>query len=829
MRRKKLFSLLTILTLLISLTIAVPIAQGDGPEDFSLPEKQELPYPNLGSHLNQLAASVEDGSLSAQQAAAESPIHSAGSVAVTIHLSGNVDNVVDFLVINGGDPRNVGEDYIEAYVPVTLLGQLSEQPGVIRVREIIPPEPAYGNLTSQGVQTHLAEHWHDAGYRGQDIKVGIIDTGFEGFSALIGQELPSAPVAARCYTDFGTPSQSLTDCEGGVGSLSPSVHGTAVAETVIDIAPEVSLYISNPRTYGDLQSTVEWMAIEGVSVINHSVVWDFDGPGDGTSPNSYSPLNTVNQAVEEGIIWVNAAGNSATETWFSESPSIYTSSISNVDFVAFDGSDDITNGLRGLGENVRVQLRWDDSWDGASSDLDLRLFDYTLNEYVAFSEDFQTGESGHVPTELLVHQLIYDRLYGIVVIHRSGSVPDWVQVTMRGNVSSGRIEHYTVEGSISNPGESDNLGMLAVGATHYWDTQAIANYSSQGPTPDGRFKPDIVGTACGKTASYELYLRGGQDCWFSGTSQAAPHVAGLAALVRQNFPNYTPQQVAQFLKDYAEERGDPGVDNTWGNGFALLPPPDTGPAPAGCEAGGIAADGSPVSGSWGADCESAVRDGRYARYYQFTLTEGADITVRLQSDDAETVLYLREGAGATSGDHIGFNEGESPDYKRAVIERNLGAGTYTVEATTYDAGETGSFTLTVSGAGGTGGPAPSGCEAAGIAADGSPVSGSWGADCESAVRDGRYARYYQFTLTEGADITVRLQSDDAETVLYLREGAGATSGDHIGFNEGESPDYKRAVIERNLGAGTYTVEATTYDAGETGSFTLTVSGAGGTG
>ena len=55
-------------------------------------------------------------------------------VAVSIYLSGHVDDVVAFLEDNGGDPRNVGEDYIEAYVPVGLLGELSEQPGVLRVR-----------------------------------------------------------------------------------------------------------------------------------------------------------------------------------------------------------------------------------------------------------------------------------------------------------------------------------------------------------------------------------------------------------------------------------------------------------------------------------------------------------------------------------------------------------------------------------------------------------------------------------------------------------------------------------------------------------------------
>ena len=108
----------------------------------TLPEKPELKYPNLGSSLDHMVASVEEGGLSAKEAAEDAPVHQEASVAVTIYLSGNVDEVVKFLEDNGGSTRNVGEDYIEAYVPVSLLGQVSEQPGVIRVREIAPAEPA---------------------------------------------------------------------------------------------------------------------------------------------------------------------------------------------------------------------------------------------------------------------------------------------------------------------------------------------------------------------------------------------------------------------------------------------------------------------------------------------------------------------------------------------------------------------------------------------------------------------------------------------------------------------------------------------------------------
>ena len=85
--------------------------------------------------------SVETGETTAEQAAGGAAVYNGAPVAVTIYLSGNVDEVVAFLEENGGDPRNAGEDYVEAYVPVTLLGLASEQPGVIRVREIIPPNP----------------------------------------------------------------------------------------------------------------------------------------------------------------------------------------------------------------------------------------------------------------------------------------------------------------------------------------------------------------------------------------------------------------------------------------------------------------------------------------------------------------------------------------------------------------------------------------------------------------------------------------------------------------------------------------------------------------
>ena len=197
---------------------------------------------------------------------------------------------------------------------------------------------------------------------------------------------------------------------------------------------------------------------------------------------------------------------------------------------------------------------------------------------MASSEDLQFGGLGDDPHEYLrleVHPspVLSEGRYYVAVSHELGDAPEWLQLRVR---FFGSLENPTESGSIGNPGESANPGMLAVGATHYWDARTIASYSSRGPTPDGRVKPDIVGTACAAVASYppETNQDGTITCWFPGTSQASPHVAGLAALVSQRFPDYTPAQVASYLKNHAEERGDPGTDNTWGHGFARLPSPD---------------------------------------------------------------------------------------------------------------------------------------------------------------------------------------------------------------------------------------------------------------
>ena len=830
-------SLATAIVFVLVITVAATMsaASADGGDDEVISvEKSEQQYPNLGSQLNYIVSNVREGQMSAGDAAGDAALFDGESVAVTIDLWGHVDEVVAFLEEFGGDPRNVGEDYIEAYVPVTLLGSLSQQPGVDRVRQIIPPQPAQlsQQIIGDGPELHGSQAWNAAGYSGQGVKVGVIDLSFRGVTTLLGTELP-ATIIARCYEDVGLFTSDLNDCEPsgeapdpprGCPPVTPSPggHGTIVAESLLDMAPGVTLYVADPYSRGDLLETVEWMASEGVQVINYSVGYVFDGPGDGTSPSSLSPLNTVDRAVENDILWVNSAGNSADGTWFGD----YSDSDGDL-FLDFGGSiEEVIEVPVYECERHVVQLRWEDSWTAARTDLDLHLYNKVTNEIVFSSDDLQTGATGHEPWEAFAFTLPFrSNTYGIKVNHYSGEIPDWIQVT---GWTVFPIEPHTLAGSVNNPSESANLGLLAVGAAPWYKVDIIEPYSSRGPTPDGRTKPEIVAVDCGETALRSY--RPNTNRAFCGTSQSAPHVSGMAALVRQRFPEYSAQQTATYLKVRSEERG-PVPNNTWGYGFAQLPPQDALPSASGAaiiegidDCGETISGDGATPGTWTSACRSSEAGRGYARYYSFTLDQESQVTIDLESD-LDTYLYVRRGDARAGGFLY-----ENDDVDRlggdfdSQISETLAAGSYTIEATTFGAGQLGSFTLAISGldepttAPGTGDD----CGET-ISGDGA-TPGTWTSACRSSEAGRGYARYYSFTLDQESQVTIDLESD-LDTYLYVRRGDARAGGFLY-----ENDDVDRlggdfdSQISETLAAGSYTIEATTFGAGQLGSFTLAISG-----
>ena len=226
---------------------------------------------------------------------------------------------------------------------------------------------------------------------------------------------------------------------------------------------------------------------------------------------------------------------------------------------------------------------------------------------------------------------------------------------------------------------------------------------------------------------------------------------------------------------------------------------------------------------WASGCESEARTGSYARFYTFTLDGESEVTIALTSETqgVDPYLYLRSGT-AQSGSHLYENDDHEGSTSVSQIQETLSAGTYTIEATTYNAGEAGNFFMTVSGADGGGtAPVPDSVCRQTLPAD--SFASRWASGCESEARTGSYARFYTFTLDGESEVTITLEAvDDVDTYLYLRSGT-AQSGSHLYDNDDHDGSTSVSQIQETLVAGTYTIEATTYNAGETGGFTLTVS------
>ena len=218
------------------------------------------------------------------------------------------------------------------------------------------------------------------------------------------------------------------------------------------------------------------------------------------------------------------------------------------------------------GQTLTGLIRWDDTWGSAARDFDLFLYDSLVTTVLASSQDAQWGDVGQSPREWFEYTAPTTGTYRLAIRHISGTTPQWLQMLVFGASIGTPIPAR----SVSSPAESANPGMLAVGAAYWATPDTIEDFSSQGPTIDGRTKPDIVGADRGDSAT-----KGPNG--FSGTSQASPHVAGLAALVIQQFPSFTPAQIASYLKTNAAPRGAV-PNNTWGFGFARLPSLPPGPA-----------------------------------------------------------------------------------------------------------------------------------------------------------------------------------------------------------------------------------------------------------
>ena len=105
-----------------------------------------------------------------------------------------------------------------------------------------------------------------------------------------------------------------------------------------------------------------------------------------------------------------------------------------------------------------------------------------------------------------------------------------------------------VSAQIGTPGSAEDV--ITVGALD--KNSAIAIYSSQGPTEEGRVKPNIA--YVGSSVMSVAFNTGDQYTDMSGTSMATPGAAGVAALMYQANPDLSPFDIRNIMQETATYR-----------------------------------------------------------------------------------------------------------------------------------------------------------------------------------------------------------------------------------------------------------------------------------
>ncbi len=431
------------------------------------------------------------------------------------------------LSLYGAKVEAVSRHLIRARIPISKLVEIAENvAGISYIR--LPLTPLPGSVISEGVSLTNAVDYHSLGYEGQNTRVAIIDVGFFGLAMVQNAgELPTN-VITKDFT--------------GTGLTTGLWHGTEVAEIVYDMARQAQFYLIKVGDEVDLENAKDYCIAEEVNIINHSWGW----PNTNFTDGSGLVGDIANDARSQGILWVNAAGNAAKMHYQGH----FTDSDGDGwhDFAPGDATNDIEANEF---SDIMVFLTWD-AWPTTDQDYDLYLYDPDFN-LVASSINAQTGTQP--PTEKIIYRPSTAGTHHVMVKESSATENQELKVF----TFNYELYYHTAAHSIWPPADAEGVVSVAAINQADWKTGPQESYSSQGPTNDGRIKPDLSGPDGVSIYTGDVNLH-------YGTSFASPHVAGAASLLLSKYPYLTAAELQPTLENWAVDMGEQGKDNIYGSG-----------------------------------------------------------------------------------------------------------------------------------------------------------------------------------------------------------------------------------------------------------------------
>ncbi|MFI4861735.1 MAG: caspase family protein [Phycisphaerales bacterium JB063] len=201
--------------------------------------------------------------------------------------------------------------------------------------------------------------------------------------------------------------------------------------------------------------------------------------------------------------------------------------------------------------------------------------------------------------------------------------------------------------------------------------------------------------------------------------------------------------------------------------------------------------------------DPTLPNGEHIDWYDVTCEEGQLLMLQIDGEGFDTYLILEDPTGSWE---------ENDDHgntRTSRIETNIfQPGEYRVGVTSFEGGETGTYTLSAS-------------TAAGYLAtrvNGSQVIRSEFDGSEPALNGNGYVDAYAFEAEAGNTVILTLESDEVDTVLKIK-GPGQLVEMNDDYHAG---DTNSQMAFRVAESGTYYVTATTFRTGETGGYALTL-------
>jgi len=504
-----------------------------------------------------------------------------GKVVVDVH--GTVSPALAQAIKNaGGDVlySSTRWNSIHAALPLAGIDAIASRSDVVRINKAPFARTGIGSLTSQGYLAHRAKQVvEQQGITGAGVNVGILSD-----SASLARI-----AALKASGDLPATASVLPGQSGSPGTD----EGAAMMEIVYDMAPGSNQIFATAFTSeASFADNIIALQQAGCKVIADDVAYSDEGVFQDTIV-----AQAVNHVVANGSTYFSSAGNSGSK--LNNNSSTYEADFKDGGPVsgvigAFEGGQgrfhDFGSGQlfdQYLAPTGVAVLQWSDPYGGACNDYDLFVTNSTGTVIKGFSAARQNCSPSSIPDEEFgyANPAAGDRIYVVLfsgvarALHVDSFFGGPLAISTTGNTFGHNAGKNTISMAATYWGSAHKGAVPFTGFAN-----PVEPFSSDGPrkifyqpngtpiTPGNFLFATNGGTTLQKpdlTAADGVFTKTPGFLPFFGTSASSPHAAGIAALVVQARPSFTPAQVKTSMVKSALDNMTVGFDINGGWGVAM--------------------------------------------------------------------------------------------------------------------------------------------------------------------------------------------------------------------------------------------------------------------